>query len=444
MSALNRHAEFEEQLRGMRDRLVAVSEEVSRTVTKAKWHAETAPMHVRARVQATIAEITNSQEWLQTRLAQLPREAQARHAAMQEMLQVQFVTVQQVTAILDELLALRNKPTSPEYLPPDLRPPTAPEPASFASPFPAPSYAHQDPGTPIARDFAPALATPATAPLFDPPAARQPLFPLDVHPQPQPAPYQPQMTPFPQPQHHAEPHWGHPQGSGYALHPHPQPHQFQNPPGAVHLADLEPSLAPPMGPGEMPRAFTARQPEPKPAQRGARKYQRPVQRSRVGFVTVGLLVAIAVVGVGGWLLWSTVAGGSKAQRVSIGDPAARKTSNTGTGAAPVRSVDPAAARVPQAPPMSAPPFAETDDFVAVIATHREKDGLTNMFMDLRKQYPGIVATRKAIAQTVNLGSDGVWYQLVLLPPGPRAQAEAVCEELRRAGYPRCAVRPNKP
>ena len=205
-----------------------------------------------------------------------------------------------------------------------------------------------------------------------------------------------------------------------------------------------------MGPGEMPRAFIQRQAEPqgKPPPKGARKYQRPKSRNRMGLITAGLVGAILAVGVWGWLLWgSSSSSSSKPQRVAIGDPAARKTTNAAPSAAPVRSVDPAAARVPQAPPMSAPPFADaagSDGFVAVIATHREKDGLTNMFMDLRKQYPGIIATRKAIAQTVNLGADGVWYQLVLLPPGPRAQAEAVCEELRRAGYPRCAVRPNKP
>lgn len=452
MNALNRHEEFEQLLRGMRNRLVTVSEEVSQTVTKANWHAETAPAHVRARVQASIADITNTQDWLQSRLAKLPDDAQERYAAMQEMLQVQFVAVQKVTTILDELLALRNKPVAPEYLPSEMRPPGQPEPPTFAGGFPRAGYGAPDPGTPIARDFAPALATPATVPLFDAPSPPKPLFPLDQQPQalipfnaPQPL-QQPMAFPMPsQPpvdqwDHHREPQWG-PIPSGFG----PQPHA----PGAVHLSDLDPALSQPVGPGDMPRAFTQRPPEPqpRPQQRGARKYQRPEPRRRVSLVTVGLLAAIVVVGLGGWLLWGSIAGGTKPQRVAIGDPSARKGANVGSTTAPVRSVDPATTRVPQAPPMSAPPFAEAasgEDFVPVIATHREKDGLTNMFMDLRKQYPGIIATRKAIAQTVNLGSDGVWYQLVLLPPGPRAQAEAVCEDLRRAGYPRCAVRPNKP
>lgn len=440
MSALNRHEEFDQLLRGMRDRLVAVSEEVARTVTKANWHAETAPAQVRARVQASIADITSTQEWLQSRLSQLPEDAQARYAAMQEMLQVQFVAVQKVTTILDELLALRNKPVAPDYLPAEMRPPAAPHQPGRAG---GTAFGALDPGTPIARDFAPALATPATVPLFDAPASAQPLFSLEP-----PAPAWPQAPSYvPPPQHphpHApqqiEPPWG-AMPSGFGPHPHA--------PGAVHLADLEPTLAPPMGPGEMPRAFTARKTEtkqkPQPQQKGSRKYQRPAPRSRMGLVTVGLLAAILVVGVGGWMLWGSIAGGTKPQRVAIGDPAARKGATAGQNAAPVRPVDPVATRVPQAPPMSTPPFAESgEDFVPVIATHREKDGLTNMFMDLRKQYPGIIAARKAIAQTVNLGADGVWYQLVLLPPGPRTQAESICEELRRAGYPRCAVRPNKP
>ena len=50
------------------------------------------------------------------------------------------------------LLALRNKPVAPEYLPPEQRP--------------YPAYGALDPGTPIARDFGPALISPATAPLF--------------------------------------------------------------------------------------------------------------------------------------------------------------------------------------------------------------------------------------------------------------------------------------
>ena len=432
MSALNRHEEFEQLLRGMRNRLVSVSDEVSRTITKANWHAETAPAHVRARVQAGIADITATQDWLQARLAQLPEDPQVRYAAMQEMLQVQFVAVQKVTTILDELLALRNKPVSPAYMPTDVRQP--------------PPYGGFDPGGPIARDFAPALASPATAPLFDPPVARQPLYPAE--------PQQPFAYPAPQPMHphgamSPPPHWEPPR-EDYAREPQwgPLPAAFgpaAHHPSAVHLADLEPSLAPPMAPGEMPRALAGRRAEPKAAQRGARKSEKQASRSRIGMVTIGLVAAIAIVAVGGTFAWKSISGGSRPQRVAIGDPAARNVANAGNTAVPVRSVDPIVSRVPQAPPMSAPPFPEgTDDFVPVIATHREKDGLTNLFMELRKQYPGIVATRKAIAQTVNLGNDGVWYQLVLLPPGPRTQAEGICDELKRAGYTRCAVRPNKP
>jgi hypothetical protein len=438
LSALNRHEEFEQVLRGMRDRLVSVSEEVSQALTKANWHAETAPPQIRGRVQAGIGDITHTQEWLHQRLAKLPEDPQERYAAMQEMLQVQFVAVQKVTSILDELLSLRNKPVSPEYLPPEMRPqlpaPSYPQPASPFGPLEA--------GAPIARDFAPALATPATVPLFGAPApAHAPLFPLSPDPQmpPQQAPLPPLGPLFGAPHGGmpGEPQWG----------PFPQAFAPNGPQAGapLRLADLDPAIgmAQQMPPVELPRALTGR-----PAERtsgkgkAGRKYARPEKRSRVGLVTIGLLAAIVLVAGGGYMVWSQVLGGGKPKRVAIGDPSARNVSGTGDATPPVRSVDNVATRVPQAPPMSAPPLG--DDFVPVIATHREKDGLTNIFMDLRKQYPQIVAVRKAIAQTVNLGSDGIWYQLVLLPPGPREQAESICEELRRAGYTRCAVRPNKP
>ena len=106
--------------------------------------------------------------------------------------------------------------------------------------------------------------------------------------------------------------------------------------------------------------------------------------------------------------------------------------------------------------MSSPPLADrpgveeqgpsaargTQDggFVSVIATHRDKDTLAAMYADLRKQYPTIIGVRQAEAQSINLGSQGVWHHLVLMPPLPRPQAEATCEELRRAGNARCAVR----
>ncbi len=80
----------------------------------------------------------------------------------------------------------------------------------------------------------------------------------------------------------------------------------------------------------------------------------------------------------------------------------------------------------------------------VIATHREKDGLTNMFMELRKQYPNIVRDPESARADREPG--GGWRMVSARPAAarPRAQAEGICDELRRAGYARCAVRPNKP
>jgi hypothetical protein len=193
--------------------------------------------------------------------------------------------------------------------------------------------------------------------------------------------------------------------------------------------------------------------------------------SRLALRTVGLAVAVVMVLGAGYYayarLWSpgakTAAAPGKHERVSVGDPNARGKAGASVQPPPVRSLDPSPNRVPSAPPMSAPPLAErsgqlpglvvvdpgkapvkTGDepqFVAVIATHRDRQALAAIYNDLRRQFPTVMGQRKADAQAVNLGEKGVWHHLVLLPLGTRQQATAACEELRSVGYTRCFVRP---
>lgn len=392
LSAQSRHEEFERVLRGMRDRLVAVSDEISRTLTKANWHAETVPAQIRVPVQAAIADITSTQNWLQARLGQLPVDQQQRYQAMHEMLQVQFVALQKVTSIVDELLALRDRPAQPEYLPPAQRPqpmlPLAPPQAQV----------------PFARDFGAPPAGGAHAPRV-----------------------------LQQPQRGAPQH-------AYA--------PMQGRAAPVRLADLDGQT---MQPAPPPQARPPAAERTKGKSKGKGKSEKAGASSmRLGMVAGALVGTIIVLGIVGYVAFTRMSGtqtaGSRTQRVAIGDPAARQATNNGvSGTAPVRSVDGAAVRVPQAPPMSSPPLADRqgaqdNGFVSVIATHRDKDALAAMYADLRKQYPTIIGVREAEAQSINLGAQGVWHHLVLMPPLSRPQAEATCEELKRAGNARCAVR----
>lgn len=428
----------------MRDRLIAVSEEVSQALGSANWYVENAPLHLRAQAQAAVGDILQTQEWLKGRIAYLPANPQQRYEAMRDMLEVQFVALQKITSLVEHLIAVRL-PAQPAALAP-VQP--APAPAQLALPPPSSMFGAPpaQPNGPLAVDFAPAIAQGAVAPLFPPPAQAVPRQPVPQHPFP----------PVPQVVHQApqvlQAH--DPRAAQHAWPNQPIAEPVQGGYGApLRLSDLDVSTARPAA--DLPRAVTGRRPAPKkPQAREGLATGKAVAAlaSRRGLITGALVTAIVVVGLAGYLALTHRAGNPK--RVAIGDPSARNLSKGPSGPAPVRNLDNVASRVPAAPPMSAPPLSDQPSerdaaasaslpgggFVPVIATHRDKQALSEMYAQLRRQYPSIVAAREAKAQTLNLGAQGVWHQLILMPPVPRPQAQATCDALRDAGYTRCGVR----
>lgn len=446
----SRHEEFERALRSMRDRLVGVSEEVTHTLGTAGWYADTAPAHLRAEARAAIADIAKTQEWLKGRIAFLPQDPQQRYDAMRDMLEVQFVALQKITSLVEQLIASRLPAPQPSPRAPLALPP----PASL---FPAPASPPQPANPPLAVDFAPAMAQGAVAPLF-------PMAPQHLSPHPPAQAGHPQRHAHPSGQAPGQPPGQAPGQAWPAAWPDAYPDAYPETypeargaadphghPAPLRLSDLDaPSTRPPT---DLPRAITGRR---NAAPKGKAKEKAPARAAwpfgRRGLITAALLAAIVAVGIAGYFALTSRA---HPQRVAIGDPAARNLSARRTGPAPVRSTDPVANRVPSAPPMSAPPLADPNaanapasanpaleggGFVPVIATHRDKQALSELYAQLRRQHPSIVAARQAQAQTVNLGSQGVWHQLILMPPAPRPEAEAICDALRRDGYPRCVVR----
>jgi hypothetical protein len=45
----------------------------------------------------------------------------------------------------------------------------------------------------------------------------------------------------------------------------------------------------------------------------------------------------------------------------------------------------------------------------------------------------------ADVQVADLGEKGVWYRLVVVPPGSRDAAASLCTQLKSAGYSGCWV-----
>lgn len=112
-------------------------------------------------------------------------------------------------------------------------------------------------------------------------------------------------------------------------------------------------------------------------------------------------------------------------------PAARPRQRAAPSRAEPEPVAPAAAE--------AAPRAER--FVAVVFTHRNQSALSQAFSDLQLQYPNLLASRQGETQRIDRGDKGVWHRLVVLPPGSRQDADALCGQLAGVGYERCWVKP---
>jgi SPOR domain len=117
----------------------------------------------------------------------------------------------------------------------------------------------------------------------------------------------------------------------------------------------------------------------------------------------------------------------------IGAPA----NDSVTVRSPGAPVDTSIAALPT--PSAAPPTAP-EQFVPVVFTHQDKQTAQRAFNELRQQYPKLLQHRQSELQPVDVGNKGVWYRLLVLPPGSRQQATETCSRLAAAGYDRCWVK----
>jgi hypothetical protein len=107
------------------------------------------------------------------------------------------------------------------------------------------------------------------------------------------------------------------------------------------------------------------------------------------------------------------------------------------GAPPATSIA-AMPSPPAPPPGTTSPAAE--QFVPVVFTHQDKGTAQRAFVELRQQYPKLLQHRQSELQPVDVGKKGLWYRLVVLPPASRQQATETCSRLAAAGYDRCWVK----
>jgi hypothetical protein len=97
-----------------------------------------------------------------------------------------------------------------------------------------------------------------------------------------------------------------------------------------------------------------------------------------------------------------------------------------------------AARTPAPAPAASAP-APSSGFVAVLSSRQTHMDALKSLADIQQKHPGILKGRAADVREANLGEKGVWYRVVVGPPGSRETANSVCGQLKTQGYSGCWI-----
>ncbi len=109
---------------------------------------------------------------------------------------------------------------------------------------------------------------------------------------------------------------------------------------------------------------------------------------------------------------------------------------------PVNTAPPAAS-APKKP--SPRPAAATggNGYVAVLASvpvsSTSRLAALQRFADMQQKYSGVLQNKTPDIREANLGARGTYHRLLIGPPGSRAQASALCSQLKSAGHKDCWV-----
>jgi hypothetical protein len=99
--------------------------------------------------------------------------------------------------------------------------------------------------------------------------------------------------------------------------------------------------------------------------------------------------------------------------------------------------------VRQAPPRptadATPAPAATTGYVAVLSSRRSHMDALKSFADIQQKHSGVLQGRTPDVREANLGEKGIWYRVVVGPPGSRDSANSVCSKLKSEGYSGCWI-----
>ena len=90
-----------------------------------------------------------------------------------------------------------------------------------------------------------------------------------------------------------------------------------------------------------------------------------------------------------------------------------------------------------APPRKPVAAASSSGYVAVLASKKSRQEALNYFADLHSQYQDVLGGMTPDVREANLGDKGMWYRLIVGPPGSREAARNVCVKLKDKGFKDC-------
>ena len=77
--------------------------------------------------------------------------------------------------------------------------------------------------------------------------------------------------------------------------------------------------------------------------------------------------------------------------------------------------------------------------MAVLSSQKTRMDALKIFANMQEKYGTVLSSRTPDVQEANLGEKGVWYRLVVGPPGSRESAASLCSHLKTAGFAGCWV-----
>jgi hypothetical protein len=90
-----------------------------------------------------------------------------------------------------------------------------------------------------------------------------------------------------------------------------------------------------------------------------------------------------------------------------------------------------------AAPAAAP--SVTSGYVAVLSSRKSHMDALKSFADIQQKHSSVLQGRTPDVREANLGEKGIWYRVVVGPPGSKEAANGVCNQLKAQGYTGCWI-----